>query len=77
MIKRKYKPDKTFTMKNDGFFGELYISTDNIFNGKCIIAFGGSEGNFLLTQLCADKLVFGEFLWVVVLLCLQEALCQN
>ena len=55
MIKRKYKPDKTFTMKNDGFFGELYISTDNIFNGKCIIAFGGSEGNFLLTQLCADK----------------------
>ncbi len=54
-MKRKYKPDKTFTIESNGFFGELYISTSNKFSDKCIIAFGGSEGSFLLTQLCADK----------------------
>lgn len=54
-MKRKYKPDRKFTVEKDGFYGELYISTDKVFKEKCIIAFGGSEGSFLLTQLCADR----------------------
>lgn len=52
---RRYRPVKTFSVAEDGFFGELYQPTGNSFPGKCLILFGGSAGKFLLTQLVAEQ----------------------
>lgn len=56
-LKRRYEPAETFSMDEDGFFGELYLPTRNTFPGKCLILFGGSAGKFLLTQLVAEQFV--------------------
>ena len=57
MLKRRYEPAETFSMEEDGFFGELYLPAHNAFPGKCLILFGGSAGKFLLTQLVAEQFV--------------------
>ena len=57
MLKRRYEPAETFSMAEDGFFGELYLPAHNAFPGKCLILFGGSAGKFLLTQLVAEQFV--------------------
>lgn len=56
-LKRRYEPAETFSMEEDGFFGELYLPARNTFPGKCLILFGGSAGKFLLTQLVAEQFV--------------------
>ena len=57
MLKQRYEPAETFSMAEDGFFGELYLPAHNAFPGKCLILFGGSAGKFLLTQLVAEQFV--------------------
>ncbi len=49
----KIKPEQRFTMERDGFYGEYYRAKDNAFPDKCMIAFGGSVGKFLLSQMMA------------------------
>ena len=49
----KIKPEQRFTMGRDSFFGEYYRAKDNAFPDKCMIAFGGSVGKFLLSQMMA------------------------
>jgi len=53
MAAKRIKPNQSFSMEQDGFFGEYYKAKDNAFPGKCIIAFGGSVGKFLLSQMMA------------------------
>lgn len=55
--KIRYTPEKTFTVKEDGFFGEFYRAERDQFPGKAMIAFGGSQGLFLLCQWMAEKFV--------------------
>ena len=50
---KKVKPKQSFSMEQDGFFGEYYRAGHNSFPGKCMIAFGGSVGKFLLSQMMA------------------------
>ena len=50
---KKVRPEQSFSMERDGFFGEYYRAKDNAFPGKCVIAFGGSVGRFLLSQMMA------------------------
>ena len=50
---KRVKPEQTFTMDRDGFFGEYCRAEENAFPGKCVIAFGGSVGKFLLSQMMA------------------------
>ena len=57
MLKQRYEPAETFSMAEDGFFGEMYLPAHNAFPGKCLILFGGSAGKFLLTQLVAEQFV--------------------
>ena len=40
-------------MERNGFYGEYYRAKDNAFPDKCMIAFGGSVGKFLLSQMMA------------------------
>lgn len=55
--KIRYTPEKKFTVKDDGFFGEFYRAEKDQFHGKTIIAFGGSQGLFLLCQWMAEKFI--------------------
>lgn len=55
--KIRYTPEKKFTVKDDGFFGEFYRAEKDQFPGKAIIAFGGSQGLFLLCQWMAEKFI--------------------
>ena len=55
--KIRYTPEKTFTVRDDGFFGEFYRAETDQFPGKAMIAFGGSQGLFLLCQWMAEKFV--------------------
>ena len=50
---KKVQPEQRFSMERDGFFGEYYRARCNTFPGKCVIAFGGSVGKFLLSQMMA------------------------
>ena len=50
---KRVKPEQTFTMDHDGFFGEYCRAEENAFPGKCVIAFGGSVGKYLLSQMMA------------------------
>ena len=52
---KKVKPEQSFSMEQDGFFGEYYRAGHNTFPGKCMIAFGGSVGKFLLSQMMARE----------------------
>ena len=52
---KKVKPEQSFSMEQDGFFGEYYRAAHNSFPGKCMIAFGGSVGKFLLSQMMARE----------------------
>ena len=52
--KQEHKPDRKFSMDKDGFWGEYHKPAVDKFPGKAIVAFGGSAGKFLLTQLFAD-----------------------
>jgi len=54
---KKAKPDQRFSMERDDFFGEYYRAKHNAFPGKCMIAFGGSVGKFLLSQMMAREFV--------------------
>ena len=54
---KRIKPDQCFSVEKDGFFGEYYRAKDNAFPGKCIIAFGGSVGKFLLSRMMAWEFV--------------------
>lgn len=56
-MKPKYKPQQTFSVAKDGFFGEYYPATGEKFKGKSLVIFGGSMGLFLLTQMLAEKFV--------------------
>lgn len=56
-MKPKYKPQQTFSIAKDGFFGEYYPATGEKFKGKSLIIFGGSAGLFLLTQVLACMFV--------------------
>ena len=53
MAAKRIKPNQSFSMEQDGFFGEYYKAKDNAFLGKCMIAFGGSVGKFLLSRMMA------------------------
>lgn len=55
MKSKKIQPNQSFSMEQDGFFGEYYRAEQNAFPGKCIIAFGGSVGKFLLSQMMARE----------------------
>lgn len=55
--KMKYRPQKKFSVAEDGFFGEFYQTENDRFPGKCMIAFGGSQGLFLLCQWMAEKFI--------------------
>ncbi len=52
--KLKYKPVRTFNVREDRFFGELYKAPVNRYPGKAIIAFGGSTGTMLLMRMLAE-----------------------
>lgn len=51
----KYKPEKQFTIANDGFHGSWYKPEKDCFPGKVMVVFGGSAGSFRLTQTCAER----------------------
>lgn len=40
----------SFRVRADGFHGELFCPTKDEYPGKALICFGGSDGNFQLTQ---------------------------
>ena len=54
-FKLKYKPARTFTVAEDGFYGEYYEPETIRFPGKAMVVCSGSDGSFLLTQLGAEK----------------------
>lgn len=56
-MKPKYKPQQTFSVAKDGFFGEFYPASGEKFKGKSLVIFGGSAGLFLLTQVLAGMFV--------------------
>lgn len=43
-------PEQEFTLKQDGFVGSLYKPDKDLYAGKVIIMFGGSDGKFELTR---------------------------
>lgn len=53
--KLKYKPVRSFSVEEDGFFGEYYEPAEVRFPGKTMVVCSGSDGSFLLTQLGAEK----------------------
>jgi len=55
MEKLRYSPVRTFTVKDDGFFGEFYKASDNRYPGKAVIAFGGSAGTGMINRLLAQS----------------------
>ena len=57
MKDKKGRPDRSFSMERDGFFGEYFRAGNNAFPGKCMIAFGGSVGKFLLSRMVAREFV--------------------
>lgn len=56
-MKKKVRPEQSFSMERDGFFGEYFRAGNNAFPGKCMIAFGGSVGKFLLSRMVAREFV--------------------
>lgn len=55
MKKLKYSAVRTFSVREDGFFGEFYRAPHNLYPGKAIIAFGGSMGTMLLNRMLAER----------------------
>ena len=43
-------PERNFTCEQDGFVGSLYRPEQDLFPGKALICFSGSDGNFQLTR---------------------------
>ena len=46
----KSAPARDFTCEQDGFVGSLYRPERDLFPGKALICFSGSDGNFQLTR---------------------------
>ena len=44
------RPEQEFTLKRDGFVGSLYEPDKDLYTGKVIIMFSGSDGKYELTQ---------------------------
>lgn len=53
--KLKYRPNRMFSVSQDGFYGEYYEPEQIKFPGKAMVVCSGSDGSFLLTQLGAEK----------------------
>ena len=51
----KYKPTKSFTVNDDGFYGEYYKPIVNNFPNKAMVIFGGAAGSYTLTKMVAEK----------------------
>jgi len=45
--------NKTFRIKSDGFYGEMFRPAQDEYPGKVLICFGGSDGNFELSRMLA------------------------
>ena len=46
--------NKTFRVKTDGFFGELFLPDEDKYPGKALICFSGSDGGIELTKMLAQ-----------------------
>ena len=44
------RPAREFTLKQDGFVGSLYKPDKDLYMGKVLIVFSGSDGNFKLSR---------------------------
>ena len=44
------KPEREFTLNQDGFVGSLYAPKQNMYPGKALICFCGSDGKYELTR---------------------------
>lgn len=51
----KYEPTRSFTVDNDGFYGNYYKPEKDYFPGKVLVIFGGAAGSFTLTKMNAEK----------------------
>lgn len=43
----------TYRVKTDGFYGELFLPTEDKYPGKAVICFSGSDGKFELSRMLA------------------------
>ena len=46
--------NSTYSVKEDGFFGELFRPTEDKYPGKVLICFSGSDGGIAVTKLLAE-----------------------
>lgn len=46
--------NKTFRVKTDGFFGELFLPEEDKYPEKALICFSGSDGGIELTKMLAQ-----------------------
>nr|WP_288977041.1 acyl-CoA thioester hydrolase/BAAT C-terminal domain-containing protein [uncultured Shuttleworthia sp.] len=51
--KPKFKANRVFSVRQDGFFGEYYELETKAYQKKGIVVCSGSDGSFLFTQLAA------------------------
>ena len=49
------RPEKSFRVKTDGFYGDFYRASHNSYTGKALIAFGGSAGTKQINRLLAGS----------------------
>lgn len=46
--------NKTYRVKTDGFFGELFVPAEDRYPGKALICFSGSDGGIELSRMLAE-----------------------
>ncbi len=46
--------NRTYRVKTDGFYGELFLPSEDKYPGKALICFSGSDGGIAVTKLLAD-----------------------
>ncbi len=51
----KYKPTKSFNVKENGFYADYYKPVEDIFPNKAMVIFGGAAGSYTLTKMVAEK----------------------
>ncbi|WP_304282809.1 hypothetical protein [Roseburia hominis] len=67
----------TYRVKTDGFFGELFVPSEDHYPGKALICFSGSDGGIELSRMLAQVFQSRGLTTLALAYVLEEGLPQK
>lgn len=68
------KENNTYRVDTDGFFGELFVPSDDKYPGKALICFSGSDGGIELAKALAEVFISSGLTTLALAYVLEEGL---